>query len=141
MDPSTWNICDLLFTASHRNGRKIRDVVGLLGVGGGAGGGQRICWLLPPKLLIRGGGGLAPLVPICICITVYLQVHEEGFSFKNSYKMDVYFWDYFIPENPIKYMWKGFPSKTVTKWMDVWDYFRPMANLSTKYFILCKVYK
>ena len=31
--------------------------------------------------------------------------------------MDVYFWDYFKPENPIKCMRKGFPSKTVTKWM------------------------
>ena len=63
---------------------------------GGGAGVQRICWLLPLKLL---EGGWPPLF-LHICITVFLQVHEEGFSFKNSHKMDVYFWDYFKPENP-----------------------------------------
>ena len=70
---------------------------------------------------------------LCICSTVYLQVHEEEFSLKNSHKIDVYFWDYFIYfilENPIRYIRKGFPSKTVTKWMDVWDYFRPKNPIS-----------
>ena len=87
-------------------------MVGLLEGGGGTKN-----MLLPLKLLEgRGGGGWPPLF-LHICITVFLQVHEEGFSFKNSHKMDVYFGDYFKPENPIKYIWKGFPSKTVTKWM------------------------
>ena len=65
-------------------------MVGLLG-GGEV---QRICWLLPLKLL----GGWPPLF-LCICITVFLQVYEEGFSFKNSHKMELYFWDYFRLEN------------------------------------------
>ena len=86
-------------------------MVGLLEGGGGEAGVQRICWLLPLKLL---EGGWPPLF-LHICITVFLQVHEEGFSFKNNHKMDVYFWDYFKPENPIKCMRKVFPSKTVTK--------------------------
>ena len=78
------------------------------------GGGTKDMLASPSKII---GRGLAPLF-LHIFITVFLQVHEEGFSFKNSNKMDVYFWDYFKPENPIKYMRKGFPSKNSHK-MDV----------------------
>ena len=47
--------------------------------------------LASPSKILGGGGGLASFVPMhmCYCI-LYQQVHEEGFYFKNSHKMDVF---------------------------------------------------
>ena len=81
-------------------------MVGLLrgGGGGGGGGGGRgrgtKDMLASPAKIIGGGGGS----PSCSYAYVLL--------------------------NTYRYMRKGFPSKTVSKWMDVWDYFRPKNPVS-----------
>ena len=71
------------------------------------------------------------------------QVHEEGFSFKNSHKMDVFLGIILDRKTPshslISRGWE----------LDILGHSRDekiipplpnIANLSTKYFILCKVY-
>ena len=64
------------------------------------GGGQRKDMLASPAKIIGGGGGS----PSCSYAYVLL--------------------------NTYRYMRKGFPSKTVSKWMDVWDYFRTKNPVS-----------